>query len=76
MPMPKEVICWNCDYFQPAAVDENNTGWCRRKPPRGIDQKSITEPVNTFDVFPPVEDGIEEWCGDFKLNHGVIPPQN
>lgn len=71
-----DPICWNCDYFQPKAVGENNSGWCRRYPPRGIDLKSITEPVNGLDVFPPIEDGTIEECGDFKQNHGVIPPIN
>lgn len=69
------VICWNCDYFQPSAVGENNAGWCRRYPPRGIDLKSITEPVDPFDVFPPIEDGTSEWCGDFKQQSGIIPQQ-
>lgn len=65
--------CWNCDFYQPKEPGTSNAGWCRRYPPRGIDLKSITEPVNPFDVFPPIDDGTAEDCGDFKRNSGEIP---
>jgi hypothetical protein len=71
--MPISVICWNCDYFNTLNVGVDNSGQCRRRAPRGIDTKSIPLGVSQSNVFPYVEDGTEEMCGEFKLNTGVIP---
>jgi hypothetical protein len=71
MTTPK--LCWYCDYFQTSQPEVNRSGWCRRHPPRGVDEKSV--PVREFyDTFPAVKDGSLEWCNDYKPNAGTIPP--
>jgi hypothetical protein len=66
-------LCWNCDYFNTLNEGVDNSGQCRRYAPRGIDTKSIPAYVPDIQVFPYVDDGMNEGCGDFKLNTGVIP---
>lgn len=65
------VQCWLCDYFQPADPAVDFSGWCRRHPPRGIDEKTNPTPGNPLDVWPPVKDGKIEQCGEFKQSTGI-----
>ena len=65
--------CWHCDYFQLKEPGISNAGWCRRYAPSGIDYKVITEPVDALNVFPPIDDGTAEDCGDYKPTTGDTP---
>jgi len=71
--MSLDVNCWDCNFFQPKNVGVDNSGWCRKNPPRGIDMKSQTEPIDPLDVFPPIEDALIENCGDYQQSSGEIP---
>lgn len=71
--MTISVICWNCDYFNTLNEGVDNSGQCRRRPPRGIDAHAIPEGVDDENVFPYVEDGTTEFCGEFKLSTSEIP---
>jgi len=73
--MATTVNCWNCDYFNTLNEGVDNSGQCRRRAPKGIDEKSIPTGVSNTNIFPYVEDGTDEqeFCGEFKLNTGVIP---
>lgn len=61
-----DVLCKNCDYFN-ELVGNPNYGQCRRLPPRGIDTKSLPEGTDPVNVFPMIDDGETEFCGQFKL---------
>jgi len=68
-----QVLCVNCDFFNEANPGVDNSGECRRMPPRGIDDKSMptgTDPVN---VFPHIDDATVEFCGQFKLSTTHTP---
>jgi hypothetical protein len=71
--MAIDVVCKNCDFFNELNPGVDNSGQCRRMPPRGIDDKSLptgTDPVN---VFPLIDDGSTEFCGQFKLSTTYTP---
>lgn len=61
-----EVLCINCDFFNALNPGVDNSGQCRRNPPRGIDDKSRPE-LEPINVFPIIDDGTAERCGEFKL---------
>jgi hypothetical protein len=60
-----EEICMNCDYFN-ETNPETHAGQCRRLPPRGIDTKSMPTGTDPLHVFPVVDDGSQEHCGQFR----------
>lgn len=63
------VKCINCDYFNALNEGVDNSGQCRRWPPRGIDEKAIPSSESDENVFPFIEDADadNEFCGEFKL---------
>lgn len=61
-----DQFCINCDYFNELNPGVDNTGQCRRMPPRGIDTKSLPEGTDPINVFPYIEDSTTEFCGQFK----------
>ena len=65
--MTFQVICKNCDYFNELNPGLDNTGQCRRNPPRGIDEKAVPTGEDLINVFPYIQDGTTEFCGEFKL---------
>lgn len=73
MATTKPKFCWYCDYFQPSDPTVNRSGWCRRKAPRGIDEKVIAD-RQYYDEFPAVKNGSVEWCDDFKPQTTAVLP--
>lgn len=58
--------CINCDFFYELNPGVDNTGQCRALPPRGIDDKSLPSTASKINVFPYIENGSTESCGEFK----------
>lgn len=65
--MTIDVVCKNCDYFNELDPGVDDSGQCRRMPPRGIDDKSLPDGTDQINVFPRIDDGATEFCGEFKL---------
>jgi hypothetical protein len=62
------VLCINCDFFNALNPGVDNTGQCRREPPRGIDDKSLPVGEDPINVFPLIDDAEVEFCGEFKTS--------
>jgi len=67
------VLCVNCDFFNEANPGVDNSGECRRMPPRGIDDKSMPTGADPVNVFPRVDDATLEFCGQFKVSTKYTP---
>jgi len=62
-----DEFCINCYYFE-ELNPTTHEGQCRFMPPRGIDDKSLPSGTDPVNVFPPVDDGTVEFCGQFRTN--------
>lgn len=77
---PQTEKCWTCDYFNPLNPGVDNTGQCRFHAPRKFDQATIpsmTQPAkSSLDyslLFANIEDGNDNFCGDYKPSVDTPP---
>ena len=70
---PDGQKCWNCDAFYYADPDSSSLGFCHLNPPVGHYDDS--DPPVWISDTPPIPDGCNSWCGQFKRRRGAIPPE-